>query len=62
MLHPRNRHAGTVEVYSATDSKLVQGWGGIRNDAAHEPTKFNRTAAEVRLMVHHIREFIARVP
>lgn len=56
------RNAGTVEVYSATDTKLVTGWGGIRNDATHEPTKFSRSPAEVRLMVEGIRQFVARVP
>ena len=56
------RNAGTVEVYSATDCKLVKGWGGIRNDAAHKPTKFTHPAVEVRLMVEGIRQFLARVP
>jgi len=56
------RKVGTVEVYSGTDSKLVTGWGGIRNDAAHEPTKFKHSAADVRLMLEGIRQFIARVP
>jgi hypothetical protein len=56
------RNAGTVEVYAATDTKLVGGWGGLRNDAAHDPTTFTRTVGEVRLMIEGIRQFIARVP
>ncbi|MGO8901322.1 MAG: hypothetical protein ACLQU5_23650 [Isosphaeraceae bacterium] len=55
------RNNGTIEVYSATDSKQVGAWGGMRNDAAHDPKTFNRTRAEVRLMIDGIRNFIARV-
>jgi hypothetical protein len=56
------RNDGPVEVYSATDTKQVVAWGGIRNDAAHDPTKFTRTPEAVKLMVDGIRQFIARVP
>jgi hypothetical protein len=54
------RNAGTADVYKATDSKLVKAWGGIRNDAAHKPTEFTRSAEDVRRMVDGVREFIAR--
>jgi len=56
------RNAGTVEVYPTTDSKVIGGWGGLRNDAAHHPTNFTRTVDDVRRMIEGIREFIARVP
>jgi hypothetical protein len=51
------------EILSATDGKLVTSWGGMRNDAAHDPVKFSttRTTDDVRLMVQGIRQFIARV-
>jgi hypothetical protein len=53
------RNAGNV-IYNTTDSKNVTAWGGLRNEAAHEPTKFSRSAEEVRLMISGIRDFIAR--
>lgn len=56
------RNSGMVEVYSATEGKQVTAWGGIRNDAAHIPTTFSRTADEVRLMIDGVRQFIIRVP
>ncbi len=55
------RKDGIVEVYSATDTKHVTAWGGIRNDAAHDPKSFSRTQAEIRLMIDGIRHFITRV-
>lgn len=55
------RNSGAV-VYQAEDSKLITGWGGVRNLAAHEPTKFNYQAADIQLMVQGIRQFVARVP
>jgi hypothetical protein len=56
------RNAKTVEVYSASDSKLVTGWGGLRNNAAHDPINFRLTPQEVGLMIESIRQFSARVP
>jgi len=56
------RNSGAVTVYSATDSKLIGAWGKIRNDAAHDPTKFTRSVEDVRRMVEGIREFMARIP
>jgi hypothetical protein len=53
------RNSG-VETISLTDSKEVTSCGGCRNDAAHERTKFPRSADEVRLMVQGIRQFVAR--
>ena len=47
-------------LYSVTDGKLVESWGGLRNDAAHTPKEFNRTKDEVKLMIDGVRQFIAR--
>jgi hypothetical protein len=54
------RNDGTAAVYAATDSKLVTGWGGIRNDAAHDPGAFSRSVDDIRRMIEGIREFISR--
>ena len=54
------RNDGTASVYAVTDSKLVGGWGGIRNDAAHDPGALSRSPEEVRRMIESIREFISR--
>lgn len=51
-----------VPVYSANDGKLVEGWGGIRNEAAHTPASFTRGKNQVELMLDGIRDFIARNP
>lgn len=50
-----------AEIYSSTDSKNVLAWAGLRNDAAHTPTKFMASAERVHLMIDGVREFIARV-
>jgi len=55
------RNDGIIEVYSATDAKQVTAWGGIRNDAAHDPKSFSRTQGGIRLMIDGIRQFIVRV-
>jgi hypothetical protein len=47
-------------VYATADTGLVNGWGGIRNEAAHTPAVFKRTPEEVRLMIEGIRQFLAR--
>ena len=54
------RNEGTVIIYPTTDSKLIGGWGGIRNDAAHDPGAFNRSPEDIRRMIEGIREFISR--
>lgn len=51
--------AGPV-VYNAGDTAAVKSWAAIRNEAAHRPTEFVRTAAEVRTMIDGIRQFIER--
>jgi hypothetical protein len=58
----QERKAGR-DILSATDGKQVSSWGGMRNDAAHDPVKFgmDRTVPEVRIMVEGIRQFVARV-
>ena len=55
------RNAGK-QIYSATESKMVDGWAALRNEAAHQPGKFARTDSEVRLMIEGIRQFLVRVP
>ncbi len=57
----RARKRGIL-IYSKTDGKQVTSWGGIRNDAAHDPTRYDRTKDEVRLMIEGIRQFLARNP
>jgi hypothetical protein len=48
------------EIYSKTDGKSVTSWGGMRNDAAHNPTDFDRSRDSVLLMIEGIRQFISR--
>lgn len=47
-------------LYSANDGKLVEAWGGYRNEAAHTPGEFARTKEDVKRMIEGIREFIGR--
>jgi hypothetical protein len=54
------RNDGTANVYPSTESKLVTGWGAIRNDAAHDPGAFNRSPEDLRRMIEGIREFLSR--
>ena len=54
------RKEGAVTIYEQTDSKLVTAWGGMRNDAAHAPGAFIRSADELRRMIEGVREFISR--
>ncbi len=54
------RKDGTANVYSSLDSKMVTVWGGMRNDAAHKPGDFDRSADDVRRMIEGTREFVAR--
>jgi len=56
--------AGSISVYiqaSTTDEKHVLAWGGLRNDAAHDPEGYGkkRTAPEVERMIDGVRHFIA---
>ncbi len=46
--------------YSANDGKLVEAWGGFRNEAAHDPGNFARTKDDVKRMIEGVREFIGR--
>jgi hypothetical protein len=48
------------EIYSANDGKQVTAWGGVRNEAAHDPTHFTRTADAVGMMLEGVRQFVAR--
>ena len=47
-------------LYSTNDGKLVEGWGGLRNEAAHAPGAFAQTKEEIKRMIDGIREFIAQ--
>ncbi len=57
----QERKAGH-EVISATDGKSVTAWGGLRNEAAHDPGTFakERSKDEVRLFVEGVRQFVGR--
>jgi hypothetical protein len=54
------RNAGIVEVYSSTDGKQVGAWGGLRNDAAHDPANFPCSREQIRLAIDGIRYFISK--
>lgn len=54
------RNAGTITLYDKSDSKHVTAWGGMRNDAAHDPLNFTRAKADVSLMIEGIRQFVSR--
>jgi hypothetical protein len=54
------RNNGTVEIYSASEGKQVGAWGGLRNDAAHDPGNFACSKEQVRLMIDGIRNFISK--
>jgi hypothetical protein len=47
-------------LYSANDGKLIEAWGGYRNEAAHDPGNFVRTKEDVKRMIEGIREFVSR--
>jgi hypothetical protein len=53
------RNAGN-EIYTANLGKLVKAWGGIRNDAAHDPGNFKWSEDDVRRMIEGVRDFIDR--
>ncbi len=56
------RNDGTANVYSASEQKQITAWGGLRNDAAHDPTTFAAPKDAIRRMVDGIRDFLVRVP
>ncbi len=51
----------TPLLYDANDSKRVEAWAGIRNEAAHGPGGFKHSREEVGRMIDGIREFIRRL-
>lgn len=53
------RRAG-AQVYDVNDGKLVTAWGGIRNEAAHDPAGFKRSSAEIDQMLTGVLGFLAR--
>jgi hypothetical protein len=48
------------EIYSANLGKHVTAWGGMRNDAAHDPGNFKWSEEDVRRMIEGVRDFIDR--
>lgn len=63
----QERKAGR-EVITATDGKSIASWGGLRNEAAHDPGKFEppppapSRKADVRLMIQGVAQFVSRCP
>jgi len=49
------------ELISKSDAKDITAWGHRRNKAAHKPTEFTFTPADIRLMVQGVRMFVRRV-
>jgi hypothetical protein len=56
----RARNNGLTTNITAADTSQVTSWGQMRNDAAHDPGKFNGTKEQVDLMIRGIRSFITR--
>lgn len=59
------RNTGTCTVlWEKTTTKRIEAWGGMRNDAAHDPTKFanEHDARDVRRMIEDVRSFLERWP
>lgn len=56
----QGRNNGSQTVVSSSDSSLIESWGKDRNDAAHAPATFARTAQEVSLVIAGIRQLLAR--
>jgi hypothetical protein len=54
------RNQGLQNLVTSSDSSLIESWGKDRNTAAHTPTAFTKTPAEVRLAIEGIRQFLAR--
>ena len=54
------RNQGLQSLVTSSDSSLIESWGKDRNTAAHRPTAFTRTPAEVRLAIEGIRQFLVR--
>jgi len=56
------RNQGTQNVVSSSDSSQIDSWAKERNDAAHTPMCFVKTAQEVLHIVEGIRQFLGRTP
>jgi len=54
------RNGEAADVYDKTDGKSVEAWGGLRNDAAHDPLNFKKTGDDVKGVIDGIRQFIQR--
>jgi hypothetical protein len=58
----KRRNEGT-ELLNPNQTKLITAWGGLRNDAAHDPIEFQsaHTRASVKNTIDGIRLFLALV-
>ena len=56
----QGRNSGSHTVVSSSDSSQIESWGKDRNDAAHTPATFARTAQEVSLAIAGIRQLLSR--
>jgi hypothetical protein len=54
------RNLGTQELVTSSDSSLIESWGKDRNEAAHTPATFSRSATDVLAAVEGIKQFLAR--
>jgi hypothetical protein len=56
-----NTELASANVYSTNQQKMVTGWLGTRNDAAHG--RYDQyEKAQVQLLIAGVRDFIARLP
>ena len=53
------RNNGSQTIVSSSDSSQIESWGKDRNDAAHTPATFAKTAQEVSLAIAGIRQLLA---
>lgn len=56
----QSRNNGSHTVVSSSDSSQIESWGKDRNEAAHTPATFARTAQEVSLAIAGIRQLLSR--
>jgi hypothetical protein len=56
----QGRKQGTQSIVSSSDSSLIESWGKDRNEAAHTPTTFSKTPADVLHSIEGMRNFLAR--
>ena len=54
------RNQGAQSKVSSSDSSQIESWGKDRNDAAHSPSAFTKTAPEVGHVIEGVRQFLGR--